>query len=158
MTINIEHGVDFVGDPGMVWEIDGKQLVAKLVARPRWKAEKRSRYILTPEALAIAAKMGNGNVSEGIRTALSEAALLRRDLGGVFSQRVSQGIFRADDSWISPCEPRPAVPPPRRFALARKPGIPMAAHRPAPAIRRGAALSTPWGAPMRSFGKLGFCV
>ena len=33
VTINIEHGVDFVGDPGMVWEIDGKQLVAK-IGRP----------------------------------------------------------------------------------------------------------------------------
>ena len=50
VTINIEHGVDFVGDPGMVWEIDGKQLVAKLVARRDGRRKKRSRYILTPEA------------------------------------------------------------------------------------------------------------
>ena len=94
VTINIEHGVDFVGDPGMVWEIDGKQLVAKIGRPSEMEGGKAVKVYLDAGSLAIAAKMGNGNVSEGIRTALSEAALLRRDLGGVFSQRVSQGIFR----------------------------------------------------------------
>lgn len=64
------------------------------VGRPAEVGGQRVQVYLDAGSLAIAAKMGNGNVSEGIRTALSEAALLRRDLGGVFSQRVSQGIFR----------------------------------------------------------------
>lgn len=77
VTINIEHGVDFVGDPGMVWEIDGKQLVAKIGRPSEMEGGKAVKVYLDAGSLAIAAKMGNGNVSEGIRTALREAAMPR---------------------------------------------------------------------------------
>lgn len=47
------------------------------VGRPAEVGGKRVQVYLDSGSLAIAAKMGNGNVSEGIRTALSEAAMSR---------------------------------------------------------------------------------
>lgn len=73
VTINIEHGVDFVGDPGMVWEIDGKQLEAKIGRPSEMAGGKAVNVYLDAESIASATKLGNGNVSEGIRKALKQA-------------------------------------------------------------------------------------
>lgn len=70
VTIKIEHGVDFVGAPGMVWEIDGKKLVAKIGRPPEMAGGKAVKVYLDAESIATATKLGNGNVSEGIRKAL----------------------------------------------------------------------------------------
>lgn len=47
------------------------------VGRPAEVCGERVQVYLDAGSLAIAAKMGNGNVSEGIRIALSEAAMPR---------------------------------------------------------------------------------
>ena len=44
------------------------------IGRPAYVSGKRVQVYLDAESLAIAAKLGNGNVSDGIRKALKQAA------------------------------------------------------------------------------------
>lgn len=73
VTINIEHGVEFAGDPGIVWDIEGKQLVAKIGRPSEMAGGKAVKVYLDAESIVIATRLGSGNVSEGIRKALKQA-------------------------------------------------------------------------------------
>ena len=65
VTINIEHGVDFVGDPAWFGRLT-KATGGKIGRPSEMEGGKAVKVYLDAGSLAIAAKMGNGNVSEGI--------------------------------------------------------------------------------------------
>lgn len=75
---------------GVTRSLDGRTIAAALglSGRPADVAGKRVNVYLDPDSLAIAAKIGSGNVSEGIRAALadaekSRAAAVAESYGGV---------------------------------------------------------------------------
>lgn len=70
-------GVYVQVNAGAIRSLDGRTIAAALgtAGRPsEMEGGKRVNVYLDAESLAIASKLGNGNVSEGIRKALKQAA------------------------------------------------------------------------------------
>lgn len=103
-TISIEHGVEFAGDPGMVYEIDGKQLVAKIGRPSEMAGGKAVKVYLDAESIEIATWLGKKNVSEGIRIALKQANATRQKKG----QYCMRCGHPPGDDWLDDGETCPA--------------------------------------------------